>query len=168
MGKATSPTYKVAFRRKREGKTVYKKRLALLKSGKPRLVVRKSNRGIVVQLIEFSPEGDKTLVHVSSRDLAKLGWEPKRNSPTAYLTGALAAKEAVKKGIKEAVLDIGLATPKKDAVVFAAAKGAVDAGLIVPFNGEVSEERIRGEHIAAHRKNDLPKLFEEVKAKVLA
>ncbi|MDK2384746.1 MAG: 50S ribosomal protein L18, partial [Candidatus Korarchaeota archaeon] len=37
---ARSARYKVRFRRRREGKTDYKKRLALLKSGLPRMVVR--------------------------------------------------------------------------------------------------------------------------------
>jgi large subunit ribosomal protein L18 len=36
------PTYKMPFRRRREGKTNYTKRLKLLLSRKPRLVVRKS------------------------------------------------------------------------------------------------------------------------------
>ena len=68
-------TYLVSFRRRREGKTNYKKRLALVKSGLPKLVVRKSNRYIVCQLIQFDPRGDKVLLHVNSKQLEKFGWK---------------------------------------------------------------------------------------------
>jgi len=36
-------TFKVPFRRRKEGKTNYKKRLNMLKSGTPRLVARRTN-----------------------------------------------------------------------------------------------------------------------------
>ena len=36
-------TYEVKFKRRNEGKTNYKKRLAMLKSGRPRAVIRKTN-----------------------------------------------------------------------------------------------------------------------------
>ena len=49
---ANKKTYTVPFRRKREGKTNYKKRLGLLKSKSLRLVVRKSNKHILVQLVD--------------------------------------------------------------------------------------------------------------------
>ncbi|RME79085.1 MAG: 50S ribosomal protein L18 [Methanobacteriota archaeon] len=171
MGRATSPAYKMSFRRRREGKTVYEKRLALVKSGKPRLVVRRSNRSVIAHIVEFGEKGDKTVVSVGKKELQKLGWEVRRNTPTAYLVGLLAGKEALAKGIKEAVLDIGLNTPTKNAIVFAAAKGASDAGLNLNFNGELDEGRIKGEHIAAHGKaknaKEVPALFEELKAKIL-
>jgi len=41
---ATGPRYKVPMRRRREVRTDYHQRLRLLKSGKPRLVARKSNK----------------------------------------------------------------------------------------------------------------------------
>ena len=49
---ADSPIYKVSFRRRREKKTDYAKRLALVKSGKFRLVVRKSNSDTYAQIVE--------------------------------------------------------------------------------------------------------------------
>ncbi|MEM4756409.1 MAG: hypothetical protein QW594_04745, partial [Candidatus Woesearchaeota archaeon] len=49
----------VAFRRRRSGKTNYTKRLGLLKSGKPRLVVRKTNTAFIVQLVKHQPNGDQ-------------------------------------------------------------------------------------------------------------
>ncbi len=188
MGKAKGPTYRVGFRRRREHKTRYKKRLALLKSRKPRLVVRKTNRGIIVQVITFYPEGDRTVVMKVNKHLEKLGWPAKRNTPTAYLLGYMAGKEALKKGIQEVVLDIGLHSPTKGSLVFAALKGAMDAGLKAKLGMELDESRIKGEHIAEYAKllkekglyekaysayikkgfkpEELPQLFESIKAKL--
>ncbi len=149
---ARSGRYKVKFRRRREGKTDYKKRLALLKSGKPRMVVRKTNRYIIVQFIEFKPEGDRVLAYAFSKELSKYGWPYSGKSvPAAYLTGFLAAKRALEAGIKEAVLDIGRYTSTKGSRLYAALKGAIDAGLQVPHSEEIlpDDERIRGEHIAS-------------------
>ena len=42
-------TYTVKFRRKREGKTDYKKRIKYISSGKTRIVIRVSNNNIKVQ-----------------------------------------------------------------------------------------------------------------------
>ncbi|EDY35873.1 hypothetical protein ABOONEI_1072, partial [Aciduliprofundum boonei T469] len=97
--------------------------------------------------------------------LKKYGWKGSfKNTPAAYLTGYLAGKLALKKGIEEAVLDIGLQSPVKGSRVFAALKGMVDAGLYVPHSEEVypSEDRIKGEHIS----EEIAKMFEEVKAKM--
>ena len=46
----THAKHVLPYRRKREGRTNYKKRLALLKSGQPRLVIRRSNRYLQFQL----------------------------------------------------------------------------------------------------------------------
>src|SRR5438046_9281726 len=89
----------------------------------------------------------------SSRELAKLGWKGGAgNLPAAYLTGVLAARRAVDRGVKEAVLDIGLRGPTKGSKVFAALKGLADSGLIVPHSdGPLPPlERINGSHIAAY------------------
>ena len=50
---ARGPKYKVPRKRRREGKTNYYKRYRMIKSGqKVRAVVRKTNRYIIVQIIE--------------------------------------------------------------------------------------------------------------------
>jgi len=162
---ARNAIYRVKMRRRREGKTNYRKRLAYLKSGKPRAVVRKTLKYIIVQIVEYHEDGDKILVGVNSSHLRKYGWRGSfKNTPAAYLTGYLAGKLALKKGINEAVLDIGLQSPVKGSRVFAALKGLVDAGLDIPHSEEVypSEDRIKGEHIS----DDVAKMFEEVKAKM--
>lgn len=165
-------TKRTIKRRRREGKTDYKKRLKLLSSNKPRLVIRKSLKYIRAQVIEFSEEGDKTLVAASSEELKKLGWKFNfDNLPAAYLTGLLIGKKALKKGIKETVLDAGLYTSSKSNRIYATAKGAVDAGLKVPISEEVlpKEERIRGMHIANYIKKfkDLPEVFDKIKGDIL-
>jgi len=150
---ATGPRYKVPMRRRREARTNYHQRLRLLKSGKPRLVARKSNRHVRAQLILTGPQGDQTIASATSEDLAEYGWEaPTGNLPAAYLTGLLAGKRAVEAGLESAVLDIGLNTATPGNKVFAVQEGVIDAGLEVPHNDEVFAdwERTRGEHIAEY------------------
>ena len=138
MTKARGPKHVVYFRRRREGKTDYAKRLALVKSRETRMVVRKTNSAVIVQFVNFTPEGDKTVVTVNSNKLTKLfAWPSKRNIYTAYLTGLYAGKEAKKKNISKFVLDIGLQRPTKGNVLFAALKGAIDAGLSTAYNEEM-------------------------------
>src|SRR3989339_1254099 len=102
----------VEYRRKREGKTNYPKRLHLLLSSKPRVVVRFSKKKIVAQIVEFTPRGDIVRIGVDSSALRQKGWTYSlSNLPAAYLIGLLFGKEAVKKGHKECILDVGLRTP---------------------------------------------------------
>ena len=88
------------FSRRRRGITNYRKRLALLKSGIPRAVVRFSNAKVTVQIIDFAKEGDKVLATANSNDVANAGWKgSKTNIPVAYLSGMMAAKRALKAGV---------------------------------------------------------------------
>ncbi|HKL28854.1 MAG TPA: 50S ribosomal protein L18 [Natrialbaceae archaeon] len=176
---ATGPRYTVPMRRRREVRTDYHQRLRLLKSGKPRLVARKSNNHVTAQLVTAGPEGDETVASAHSSDLAEYGWEaPTGNLPAAYLTGLLAGKRALDAGLEEAVLDIGLNTATPGSKVFAVQEGAIDAGLEVPHNDSVLAEwsRTRGEHIAAYAEQldeplyggefdatDLPEHFDDVR-----
>ena len=192
---AHGPRYRVPFRRRREGKTNYHKRLALLKSGKPRLVVRKTLNHHVAQIVVYDPKGDKTLVSAHTRELMRdFGWKGHcGNTPSAYLLGLLIGYKALEKGISEAILDIGLHPPTKGSSIFAILKGAVDAGLNVSHSEEIypSEDRIRGETIAEYAKmlkeedeekyrrqfggyllkglepEKLPEHFDEVKARII-
>jgi len=137
----------VEFRRKREGKTDYRKRVKLLASEKPRLVVRRRLNNFAVQLISYAPKGDLTLASAHSRELRKFDYKGHLgNVKSAYLAGFLCGKRALEKGHKAAVLDIGRATPTRGSNVFAALKGAIDAGLQIPHKSEVlpSEARIKG------------------------
>ena len=140
----------IPFRRKREKKTNYKKRLSLLTSRKLRLVIRKSVNNTLAQLVEYVPSGDKVLFTVKSNALRKIGWENSTsNLPAAYLIGYMLGKKAVDAGIKEAILDLGLHSTKSSRL-FACLKGVVDAGLIIPHDEKVlpSEDRLKGVHIS--------------------
>jgi large subunit ribosomal protein L18 len=157
--------YLMPFKRRRENKTNYRKRLALLKSKKTRLVIRRSLSNISVQFINFVPEGDQTVAEANSTELKKLGWVRTGNVPASYLTGLLAGKKAKNKKIEEAVLDMGLQISTKGSRIYAALKGVLDSGIKVPCSEEIlpSEDRIRGKHIS----KDLEKQFDEVKNKIV-
>jgi large subunit ribosomal protein L18 len=150
---ATGPRYQVQFRRRREGKTNYHKRLGLLLSKKPRVVVRKSGRNLIVQLVEHNTDGDKTLTSASALDLKKIGYKGATgNTPAAYLTGILFASRALAAGYSNGVLDLGLNVNSRGSRIYAALLGAVEAGLDIPLSQEPlpTPERARGEHIAAY------------------
>jgi len=162
---AKGPRSRVPFRRRREGRTDYRHRAALLRGGVARAVVRRSDRHIRVQLIEFRDGKDFVSVCAVSTELKKLGWIMSgKSTPGAYLTGLMAGRRAKEKGIEKAVLDIGLREPTKGAVVFAALKGLVDAGLEIPHSDEMlpSDERISGKHM----KEGAAALFDGVKNKI--
>jgi len=152
--------YAVKFKRKREGKTHYKKRLKILKSNKPRLVIRKSLKNIQANIVAYYPKGDKILSSVNSKELEKLGWRlNKCNLPSAYLVGFLLGKKAKSKGIKNAVLDLGLNKSMKGSKFYATLSGTLDAGLDIPHNPKIlpPKDRIVGDHIvkyAIELKND--------------
>jgi large subunit ribosomal protein L18 len=153
---AKKANYRVKLRRRREGKTDYQARKALVTSRKTRLVTRASNKNIEVQLIIAKPHGDEVLASANSRELIKsYGWRaPTGNIPAAYLTGLLAGLQAKKAGIKEAILDIGLVSPTKGSKIFAVLSGVVDAGVEVPHSEEkIVKERMKGEHIAKYAKS---------------
>lgn len=147
--------FTVAYRRKAEGKTDYRQRIKLLLSKKPRLVIRKSLKNITLQIITFDPVGDKVLVAANSGELAKHGWKGNTNNlPACYLCGFLLGKKAQKKKVGDCILDIGMQTSVKGCALYAALKGAVDAGLKVAHSKEIfpDDKRIKGEHIAAYAK----------------
>ncbi len=153
---AVGANYVVKYRRRREKKTNYRRRLALLKSGKVRLVIRKKNNNIIVQFIKYKEDGDITLVHKESKDLKKIGYKGHANNlPASYLTGYIAGKEALNKGIKEAIVDAGIFKPVKKGAVYACVKGVIDAGVKVPCSEEVlpKEDRIKGKHIEDYAKS---------------
>ncbi|MFZ0965284.1 50S ribosomal protein L18 [Candidatus Bathyarchaeota archaeon CG_4_8_14_3_um_filter_42_8] len=191
---AKDSRYCVQLRRRKEGKTDYKARKALVISGKPRLVVRNTLKNVIAQIIVAKPHGDEVLVSAHSRELKKYEWKAHAgNLPSAYLTGLLCGLKAKAQGVKEVILDIGLHSPSKGARVFAMLKGVLDAGVHVPHSEEKlpDEKRIEGEHIAQYAESlasnpeeyqskfskyleqklppeDLPKHFAKVKTEILA
>ncbi len=192
---ATRKPKSVQYRRRREGKTNYHKRLKMLLSRKSRVVIRLTNKKVIAQVVQFHPEGDIVLVGVDSSALRKLGWKYSlKNLPASYLTGLLVGKKAVEKKQEDAVLDSGNQSPFHGGKHFAFLKGLVDAGLQIKHGGEnvfPSEERLTGAHVSTYaaklksenqekfnqvfgqylkanaQPEDLSKNFEEVKKKIL-
>ena len=156
---------RIRFRRDREGKTDYRRRLAMLKSGQARLTVRRTLNNIIVSVVTYAADGDQVHVTVHSSDLKKQGWSASTgNIPAAYATGYLAGKAAKDAGIDAAILDIGMQAPVKGGRIFAALKGAVDAGLDVPHSEDAlpAEDRLHGDHIKEHLGTDVRKDVEKI------
>lgn len=183
-------TYVHTLKRIRDDKTNYRKRAAILIGRHSFVTVKVSDQNVAAQVLKPTPTGDIVLASAHSRELAKQGWKGALNNlPACYLTGALVAKKALEKGVKNAVLYIG-----KDhftSRVAACMKGIVDGGVTMPISEESlpEQERISGQHIADYAgtlkenqekynsrfsailKNglnpeDYPSHFEEIKSKL--
>jgi len=158
---------KINKKRRRQAKTNYLKRLTLLKGKLPRFVVRKTNRYIILQIVESNDSKDKVLFSANTKELSKYGWpENKKNSlktiTAAYLGGLLVGRKASK--IKSRIiLDSGLIPNTKGSRVYAAIKGLSDSGLDISFNDKVipSNERIEGEHLKLEKET-----FNNIKKKI--
>ncbi|MFV2013801.1 MAG: 50S ribosomal protein L18 [Candidatus Heimdallarchaeota archaeon] len=168
---AHGPIYRVPLRRRREGKTNYYKRRDMLKSGRVRLIIRRTPKHMRVQFVEAYPNGDKTLSATISTQLSKFKWNIScGNIPAAYLTGYLAGKKALKAGVTDAILDLGLQSSTRGSRIYATLKGLIDAGVQVPSDESIfpSEDVIKGSHIktiSEHQKKDDAKKFKQVYAK---
>ena len=148
-------------KRKLQGKTNYRKRLILLKGSLPRLVVRKTNRYVIIQIIESKNAQDKVVNSVNTRDLLKYGWpDDKKGSlksiTACYLGGFLIGK---KSKVKKVILDIGLIPNTKGSRVYAVVKGILDSGIEINCDKDVfpSEEKIK-EHEGIDVKSILEKI----------
>ena len=182
------------FRRRREGKTDYKKRRGIIIGKHPFLSVRISGRYVYGQIIRPTSTGDMTLCAASSRDLAKqFGWKGSTKSiPGAYLTGFHLGRIAKREGVEGAVVYSGVGRFVHGSRFSSVIAGARDAGLKVEIDEESLpvESRIKGEHISKYGKEleskdkeafdkafssllasgmnpgEYPKHFEQVKASI--
>lgn len=153
------------LKRRNECRTNYRKRLAMLKSKKPRVVARITNANVSLQLVEYDGS-DRAKLGFLSKGLEKFGWKySKNNIPACYLSGLVFGKMCQKAGVKDAVYDMGLAFNTKGNRYFAVLKGCVDSGLEVPATDSKMppDDRISGKHISEAVSKD----FEKVKEKVL-
>lgn len=151
----TTSTLTIGYQRKLQGRTQYRKRLELLKGRMPRLVVRKALKNLTAQVVQYHPDGDRVLLTVHSRELAKYGWKLNRDSVmVSYLVGLLLGKKAVDKNVKQAVLDIAPYNPTKGSRLYAVLQGALAAGMQIPHSKEVlpGEDRVRGTHVEQYAK----------------
>lgn len=188
---AKGPRYRVPYRRRREKKTDYAARRVMATADRPRFVVRVSGKNILVQVVRSEIEGDYVIAQANSNELKRYGWNASgKNVPAAYLIGVLAGKKAKAAGVEHAILDMGLKRTTAGNKIFAVVKGALDAGLDIPCDSDItpSPERINGSIIAEYaeqmedpleyerrfsvylrrglRPEALPGHFEEVKARI--
>jgi large subunit ribosomal protein L18 len=157
--------YSTILRRLREEKTNYKKRKLILLSRRDFVTVQISNENTQVQIHKPELHGDKVVASAHSRFLLQKGWKGSRkNVPAAYLTGYLAGKKALSKGISDVILYSG--TRRYTQRMAAALKGIIDAGLQVPADKEAlpSQERINGDHLKV--KNEVVKIKSAIDSEV--
>ncbi|MGA8302566.1 MAG: 50S ribosomal protein L18 [Thermoplasmata archaeon] len=163
---STGPSYRVPFRRRREGKTDYRVRLRLLKSGEPRAVVRLTDRRVRVALVAYDPTGDRVLAAADSRELGGVEFPVTSlaSTPAAYLTAYLAGLRGKAHGTATAVLDAGIRRPTQGGRLSAALKGLLDAGIEIPHGdaGFPSSDRLNGTHLG----KPLPSPIEAYKLKI--
>ncbi|KAJ7754262.1 hypothetical protein DFH07DRAFT_823468 [Mycena maculata] len=163
--------FQVKYRRRREGKTDYYARKRLVTQAKNkynapkyRLVVRFTNKDIIVQIVYARLQGDFVLTQAHSRELPRYGIKHGlTNWAAAYATGLLCARRALTKlgladkyeGVTEpdgtltmteildeedaprpfkAFLDVGLRRTSTGSRVFGAMKGASDGGIFIPHS----------------------------------
>ncbi len=159
---------RIQKKRRKQGKTDYKLRLRLLKSDIPRIVIRKTNRYIIVQLVESNEARDKVISGVTSKDLLKQGWNEKfsgslKSTPAGYLTGLLMAKKIKDEG--KVILDLGMQKTIKGNKIYAVVKGLVDGGVNLNTGEGIfpSEERLNGEHLKPELKSIIKSVMEKLK-----
>ena len=153
-------------RRRREYKTDYKLRKKLLESEIPRIVIRRTNKYFILQLVESHEAQDKVVITLSSKELLEHGWDKKyvgslKSISAGYLSGLLMAKK-IKKG--KFIVDLGMARTVAGSRIFAVVKGLIDGGLEISANEKVfpSEKRILGEH----QKPEVKEMISKIKGKV--
>ncbi len=142
--------YTVAKRRRHECLTNYDKRLSMLQSGLKRVVIRKSNKHILGQIIQYDKKGDITLSRAKTNELAKYGYKQSTSNLTAaYLCGLLLGKKSAALNKEELIVDVGLQPPIKGSKIFAFVAGMIDAGMKVRASKEALPDirRISGLHI---------------------
>jgi large subunit ribosomal protein L18 len=156
-------------RRRLECKTDYKLRLGLLKSTFPRIVIRKTNKYFIVQIIKSEEAQDKVILGVTSKDLIDYGWNEKmggslKSISAGYLTGLLVANK-IKDG--EFIIDLGMAKNHSGGRLFSVIAGLVEGGLNIHANKEVfpSKERLMGEHLKPEVKKNVLEVKEKIGSK---
>ena len=120
-------------KRRKQNKTDYLGRLKLLKSGKPRVVFRRTNKYIIVQYITSKQAQDKIVLGFTSKDLMNYGWKNESGSlksiPASYLTGYLIGKQIIKKGLETPIVDFGMIRVLHKTNTYAFLKGLIDSGV---------------------------------------
>lgn len=158
----------IPYRRAREQKTNYKKRLHLLLSGKPRLVIRLTNQRVIAQLVSFDVHGDRVIAAADSFSLRKLGWTHSTlNVAAVYLTGLLLGKKGLAQGCTDAVVDTGFRQPAKKGRTYALVKGVIDAGILIPHDPDIfpAPDRLQGKHLKSTAMAEFSAVYRRITGK---
>jgi len=159
---------KVQFRRRRENRTNYASRAKMLYGGTARLVVRRTNRYLVAQVVTSDTAQDKVIFTANSKELMKYGWPETasiKNLAAGYLLGALVAAKAKKNKVEKAVLDLGLFRSTKGSRLYAIVKGAAEAGFDVPHSADILPPMERIDRKDSKVKVDIKKIKESILSK---
>ncbi len=159
---------KTIRRRRKECKTDYLSRLKLLKSRRPRMVFRKTNRYILAQYVISKEAQDKIEFGVSSKALLKYGWPESakgslKSISASYLTGYLVGKEIQNKKLDAPIVDFGMIKTLHKTKVYAFIKGMIESGIEIPCDEKCfpEENRIKGEHMK--NKVNVEEIMEKIK-----
>jgi len=148
---------KIPYKRRRLQLTNYRKRLQLVVSKQTRFVVRISNKYVNCQFINYLSDGDVTVVGFNSKRLADYGFKGGKNLQSSYLAGFAAGSLALGKGVKKAILDIGLRSSIRNSRVYAALSGVIDSGVKVAHgDGVLPSDQLL-------KKDKLKKVIEAIK-----
>ncbi|MGI0091865.1 MAG: 50S ribosomal protein L18 [Nitrososphaerales archaeon] len=152
----TGHHYVHIFRRRREGKTDYRKRRGIIVGKQPFLSVRVSGRYIYAQVLRPTPSGDLTICSASSRDLTKkFGWRgSSKNLPGAYLTGFYLGQLAQVSSVKSVIVYSGVGRFIHGSRIASVIDGAKEAGMEIQVDEKTlpDESRVKGSHIAEYAK----------------
>jgi len=170
-----SSHYVHIFRRRREGKTDYRKRKGIILGKSPFVSVHITGRYIYSQILRPTSIGDTTLAAASSRDLVKkFGWKGStKNLPGAYLTGFYLGHLASERNVKNAIVYSGVGRFVHGSRIASVINGAIDAGLEIEVDEEIlpEESRLVGKHIVDYAKKlekddkvKLDKLFSKIQS----
>ncbi|MFA5061465.1 MAG: 50S ribosomal protein L18 [Candidatus Pacearchaeota archaeon] len=154
-------------KRRKEFRTDYVLRKKLLESNTPRIVIRKTNKYFIIQVVESSEAQDRVIMTTISKELLKNGWDEKyrgslKSISAGYLTGLLVAKK-LKKG--KFIVDLGIARKIHGSRIYAVVKGLIDGGVDIVANEKIfpSDERLKGEHLKSEVKEMIIKAIGKIK-----
>lgn len=158
---------KTPKKRRAQAKTDYLKRLKLLKSEKPRLVFRRTNKFVIVQYVTSYEAKDSIVFGITSKELVNYGWDAKASNSlksisACYLTGYLIAKQIISKKLEQPIIDFGMLQTLYKTKIFGFVKGVIDGGINISCKEEAfpEEARIKGENL----KNKIN--FEQIKKNI--
>jgi large subunit ribosomal protein L18 len=160
---------RIPKKRRLAAKTDYSRRIKLLKSDKPRLVFRRTNKYILAQYILSESAQDTVKKGTSSIELLKYGWPTDmagslKSITASYLTGYLIGTQITKEKLETPIVDFGMLRMIHKTKTFAFLNGIVDAGVKIECAKEnfPEKERIIGKNL----KKDFSKTFETIKLNI--